>query len=274
MKRSLLVIFIFIQWCGLCYAQQYALYNTRTLFDAFENPSQKAFIPDSSKKYAFNFFVPNLSFSSEFKGNMPAQTTLKKILFKRIFDASNLINTSGMNNFYADQNTYLVMLRIFGNVYLNSEKGFAWQIKTDIRGTVSNETLAILHNSNLFTSGTPYEDVLNNSLNGISYHQFSFSYRENYSKRLGLGIKLSYLSGIGYSSLSMDKSEVLVDQLNNTYDVSLKGKYRTNILLNDPGDKIIQPGIKNPGLAIGISANYKLHRGWYLLGNLKDLGFI
>ncbi|MBC7913796.1 MAG: hypothetical protein H7Y07_06695, partial [Pyrinomonadaceae bacterium] len=45
-------------------------------------------------------------------------------------------------------------------------------------------------------------------------------------------------------------------------------------LLNDPGDKIIQPGIKNPGLAIGISANYKLHRGWYLLGNLKDLGFI
>src|SRR6187402_1148877 len=51
------------------FSQQYSQYNTGTLYDSFENPSQRSFIPDSSRSVAFNFFLPNFSANFIVTGN-------------------------------------------------------------------------------------------------------------------------------------------------------------------------------------------------------------
>jgi hypothetical protein len=270
MKKYFCSLCFLVQF-GFSYGQQFALYNTRTLFDAFENPAQKAFYSDTSKRLAFNFFIPSFNVSTEIDG--PAQSTFKRLFHTGTYSANGLTLGQGqLNSFYINENTYVAMFRIFKNPYINVEKGFSWQIKSDIKGTVSNETLAILHNYKLFSASNTSN--LGNNIDGLAYHQFSFTYRENFNKRLGLGIKLSYLSGIAYSKLEIDKSEISVDQANKTFEVALKGSYRSNFLLNDADKNMVMPGFKNPGLAVSFGANYKLHNNMLLIANLKDLGFI
>ena len=74
-KISLLCLLSFLT--TVCSAQQYALYNSRTLFDTFENPSQRAFQIDTSRRYAFNFFIPNISVNTTFTG--PAQESFRRL---------------------------------------------------------------------------------------------------------------------------------------------------------------------------------------------------
>ncbi|RYE55714.1 MAG: hypothetical protein EOP48_09620, partial [Sphingobacteriales bacterium] len=60
--------------CLVCYfnplnAQQYNLFNTKTLYDGFENTAQKSFVLDYSRQYASNFFLPNLTINIDGKAN-------------------------------------------------------------------------------------------------------------------------------------------------------------------------------------------------------------
>ena len=77
MKRKLLLLFILVIKAAIGFSQ-FSQYNTRTLFDSFENPAQKAFYADSSRTYAFNFFIPNLSINTGIKG-----TSLTCFIFDR-----------------------------------------------------------------------------------------------------------------------------------------------------------------------------------------------
>jgi hypothetical protein len=70
MKKLLLLLLIIAPY--KIFAQRFSQYHTNTLYDSFENPAQRAFIPDSSKKYAFNLFIPNFSSDVYLTGN--AQT--------------------------------------------------------------------------------------------------------------------------------------------------------------------------------------------------------
>ncbi|MNE38622.1 hypothetical protein D3C80_1325270 [compost metagenome] len=86
--------------------------------------------------------------------------------------------------------------------------GFAWQVRTDAHVNYTNETLAILDDYRRFQ---PYENedftnAFNNKGYAQSYHQFSFTYRENYNKRLAFGAKISLLSGITYNKLNIVES--------------------------------------------------------------------
>ena len=74
--KKILLISCFLLLAVKGFSQQFSLYNTGTLFDSFENPSQRAFVPDTSKKYAFNFFIPNFNGNFFLTGN--AQTSLAK----------------------------------------------------------------------------------------------------------------------------------------------------------------------------------------------------
>ncbi len=271
MKKSLLVVSLLTFTSTMSFGQ-FNLYNTRTLYDTFENPSQKAFYPDSSKKYAFNFFIPTFSVSGTATGE--AQIPIKKFLYTGKLNASGLtLGEEKTNKLTVSENTYLAMFRIFRTVKFNRELGFAWQVKSDTYGEITNETIAIFNNYKLFGKSS-YVDPFNNNAYSINYHQFSITYREDYDKRLGLGIKLSYLSGIVHNELKIDSSSLGINQELDSYNLSLYGKFRSNVSWDQANKKMLVPGIKNPGLALSLSANYKLRGGWYILGNLKDLGFI
>lgn len=271
MKKHLLLFSFLLLTFSMSYGQ-FNLYNTRTLYDTFENPSQKAFYADSSKKYAFNFLIPTVSINGTVTGE--GQTSLKKLMYTQILDANGLaLGEEKLNKVTLNENTYLAMFRIFKSVKHHKEMGIAWQIKSDTYGEFTNESIAIFHSYNLFNNPS-YQKPFNNNAFTLNYHQFSINYREDINKRLGLGFKLSYLSGILHSKLQIDSSTLNINQAEDSYDLSLHGKFRSSVSYDQTERKMVYPGFKNPGAAVSLSANYKLRGGWYILGNLKDLGFI
>jgi hypothetical protein len=271
MKKFLLLFTLSLYFVPFSYGQL-ALYNTRTLYDAFENPSQKAFYADSSRRFAFNFLIPTLSANGAVSGE--AQTAIKRLLYSGKLSAASISSGNEQpNRITLTENTYIAMFKIFKKVRFHREVGFAWQVRSDTYGEISNETIAFFQNyKNISPSN--YQDLFNNQGHNINYHQFSYTYREDYDKRLGLGVKLSYLSGIAYNELDIGSSSLRTSPETDAYTLSLDGKYRSNVSWKDKDPALAIPGIKNPGLALSLSANYKLRGGWYILGNLKDLGFI
>ena len=271
MKRNLLFLTFLLFNISFGKAQL-SLYNTRTLYDTFENPSQKAFYADSSKKYAFNFFIPTIGINANITGE--AQQPVKRLLYRGKLNASGITLGEGeMNGISVTENSYIAMFKIFKTVKFHREMGAAWQIRSDTHGEVSNETFAIFHDYRAFDKAS-YKDPFNNSIWNQNYHQFSLTYREDYNKRLGFGAKLSYLSGIMHNQLDIDSSSLNIQREQDAYDLSLYGKFRSNVSWDQVNQKTFYPGFKNPGVSLSLSANYKLRGGWYMLGNLKDIGFI
>lgn len=257
---------------SIVWGQQFSLYNSRTLYDAFENPSQKAFQTDSSRKYAFNFFIPTLSFNGRFNG--PAGNNFNRLIYNNEIDGRDItLGTSEMNTLTAHTNSYMLMLRIFSNVNYNREIGFSWQMRNEGKVNVSNETLAIFDNYALFTEDQ-YNDVFNNDGYNQSYNQYSFNYREDFDKRLSLGVKLSLLSGITYNKLEIDQSQLSIRRDLNEFDVLLRGNFKSNVVDADLNSGIINPTFRDPGLSVSLGGSYKFREGWFLLGNIKDIGFI
>lgn len=273
MKKIYIALVFFISTLS-SQAQQFALYNSRTLWDTFENPSQKAFVADTSRKYAFNFFIPTISIHAAFSG--PMQKNIQDMMLTSKMDINDLSLNKGQNNILSEQgNIYLLQFRMLNNVNVNGEMGFAWQVRTDGFIKFGNATLAILDDYNRFDQGQ-YQDIFNNKGYHQSYHQFSFTYRENVDKRLALGAKISLLSGISHNKLKITKSSLNINHSNQTVSVYLKGKYQSSFDPEDPdmGPSILYPDFTNPGLAFSISGNYRFRDGWFLLGNLKDVGLI
>ncbi|MGZ3820601.1 MAG: DUF5723 family protein, partial [Mucilaginibacter sp.] len=68
MKKILLIFCLFL-FAVKGFSQQFSQYNSGTLYDSFENPSQRSFVPDTSKMFAFNFLVPNFDANFYLKGD-------------------------------------------------------------------------------------------------------------------------------------------------------------------------------------------------------------
>ncbi|MXV15930.1 DUF5723 family protein [Hufsiella ginkgonis] len=272
--KSLLLLLAFT-YAGQLSAQQYALYNTKTLFDAFENPERKVYTQDTSRKFSFNFFFPNMGTNAIAAGN--AEPILRRMIGEGVFSGTGVtIGKKNFNNLIINNNTYLAMLRVYHDVLRHSEFGFAWQLRSDTYVRASDETIAILDNYRLFTDPN-YTDPFNNFAVSQNYHQFSFSYRENYDKRLGVGFKLSYLSGIVYQKINVRQSSLFVNPQLRTYNLKMDGVYRSSFAF-DGADSIVSasavPGFTNPGAAVTVGATYKLRYNWNISGHLKDIGFI
>lgn len=271
MKQILIILFFLGFLSGKC-AAQVSLYNSRTLFDAFENPSQKVFYTDSSKQFAFNFFIPTLSLNASLSGSgMPA---LRTLLVDDVIDSRNLaIGKQKYSHLSSNTNIYLLSFKWFKRVKYQQEVGLSWQLRNDTWAKVSNETLAIFDSFDRFPDDT-YQDIFNDRAYQQSYHQFGLSYRENYTKRVGLGVKLSYLSGIAYSSARVKNSDLAINRTANEYQLDFSGNFKSTSKSGEETASILLPGIKNPGLAITASANFKLKYGWFVMANVKDFGFI
>ena len=245
-------------------AQQFSLYNTRTLFDSFENPSQKAFHADSSRKFAFNFFIPTVTFNSGFRG--PSEASFKDFIFTDDTNTFPGIDEQGTNTVFANSNTYLLMFKLFKNLRHNVELGFSWQVREDASATATYEGLL------LFRSSDRFKDNISGSLNGNdafsqAYHQFSVSYREDLSRKLGVGAKLSALSGIAYSKFEINDSQITtIDGTAN--QLLLDGRYRSSFGLGQFEGRSAIPQFENPGVSITGSVNYRAPGGWFVLGTL------
>ncbi len=274
-KKYLTLTLICCSFSPLVWAQQYGLFNTRTIFDGFENPAQKTFVLDSSRKYASNFFLPNLGFNVANKGN---SDFVRKMINEGTFNMQDLpLRGSEINAAYQTTNIYLLTLRIFQSYKFQKEMGFAWQVRTDAHVNYTNETLAILDNYKRFT---PYEDedftnAFNNKGYAQSYHQFSFTYRENLNKRLAFGAKVSLLSGITYNKLNIVESYFNPGSASHPLQASLNGTYKASFLeKEDISRKDAIPTFKNPGLSFSLGTSYTSKSGVFLMANVKDLGFI
>lgn len=273
MKKILLALILIIS-AQQSFSQQYALFGTKTMFDAFENPSQKSFTLDSSRRFSSNFFLPYFGLNGASKGS--AETALRRLMVDGVNDTRSIpINTGEINHFYANSNIYVLTFRIFQSYKYQKEMGFAWQIRADSQVDFTNETLALFDSYLRFPANTRLNGVLDTKGYEQSYHQFSFTYRENYNKRLAFGVKASLLSGIVYTDLDIHDSYLFVSPETNALDIGLTGTYSSNF--NDQ-DKVSRntaiPNFKNPGVSVGFSTNYTTKKGLFLMANVKDLGFI
>jgi hypothetical protein len=270
-KRSLFIL-LFCLALAKPSLSQVSLYNSRTLYDSFENPAQKAFYTDSSKQFAFNFFFPTISLSGSASGS--ANSTLKGMIFNNLIDSENLpINGKNYTHFASNTNIYVLSFKWFKRVKYQQEAGFAWQIRNDSWAKVSNPTFSIFDTFNRFPDNS-YSNIFNNKGYQQTFHQFAFTYRENFTKTVGLGLKLSLLSGIAYTSANITSSDITIDRVNNQYTANFAGTFRSTTIIDTAVKQAILPTFKNPGIAFTASANFKFKRGWMVLANMKDLGFI
>jgi len=253
-------------------AQQYGLFNTKTMFDGFENPAQKTFVLDSSRKYASNFFLPYFGLNAINKGN---EDIMHKLISTGNLSVRDIpIGTNKLNSIYQNTNIYLFNFKIFKSYKYHKEIGFSWQLRTDLHAKYTNESLAVLDDYNRFINNSPI-NPFNNSGYGQSYHQFSLTYRENYTKKLAFGIKLSLLSGISYNNLKITNSAIRTEPGDDRIALSLRGTYKASFLeaKNLETNDLI-PTFKNPGVALSFGTTYTSKNGVFIIANIKDLGVI
>jgi hypothetical protein len=271
---------LFLTLCSLSVsAQQFSQYNTGTLYDSFENPSQRAFIPDSSRQIAFNFFVPN--FNANFYITGDVQRPLKSRAFGKpaFYNTSSLrIGQNALNHFNVNGNGYLIMLKLFTNLKGNVEMGFSAQTKIESKGLVTDESVSFLNAPTNFPQDN-YDNIFNNHYKVQMYDQLSYTYREQVDKQLSIGFKLSYLSGIQYNKIDVDESSLqinhdLADANNDNADVYMKGRYYRSYVPGRLNGRDFLPTFRNPGASITMGATYRTEDGILIQGNIKDLGFI
>ncbi|MBC7565622.1 MAG: hypothetical protein H7223_01490 [Pedobacter sp.] len=256
-------------------AQQFGLFNTQTMFDGFENPAQKTFMLDYSRKFSSNFFLPNFGITISNKGNNDFVRTLVN---ERKYEVGNIpLGSNHYNTLSVNSNVYLATLRIFHSYKYQKEIGLSWQVKSEGRADYTNETVALIHSFKILEESglTNFYDALNNKGLAQSYHQFSLSYRENYDKKLAFGAKLSLLSGITYNRLNITESNFTQQGLEKDIVIKLQGYYKASFLYSDELRKRdLIPSFKNPGISVTLGTTYTAKNGLFVMANLKDLGVI
>lgn len=255
------------------FSQQFSQYNTGTLYDSFENPSQRSFIPDSSRQYASNFFLPNFNANLHFTGD--AQTAFKTRIFADAYDASAIPVGMGRYNYLqANTSAYLFMFKMFTNLEGSRELGFFIKTSAESRGIVSNESAAIFNGFDKFANDT-YNDIFNNRFSYQAYHQLGMSFREQVTPKLAIGVKMGLLSGIDYQKFSFYQSRIYFDRPDDRAILTLSGiNYRAG---QDGRNSILAKtgfDFRNPGVAISIGAAYKTDDAYKFQFNIKDLGVI
>ncbi|WP_413667522.1 DUF5723 family protein [Mucilaginibacter sp. Mucisp86] len=271
---------LFLTLCSLSVsAQQFSQYNTGTLYDSFENPSQRSFIPDSSRAVAFNFLIPNFDANLFLTGDI--QRPLKSRAFGKpaYYNTSSLhIGKNALNHFNVNANAYLIMLKFFTSLNGNVEMGFSAQTRVEGKALATDESVAFLDGPSNFAYNN-YNNIFNNHYKLQMYDQLSYSYREQINKQLAIGFKLSYLSGVQYNKIDVDESSLQinrdpVDPNNDNADVYMKGRYYRSYVPGRLDGRDFLPTLRNPGASISMGATYRTEDGILIQGNIKDLGFI
>lgn len=271
MKRILLVFcLLFAAVKG--FSQQFSQYNTGTLYDSFENPSQRSFIPDSSKQYASNFFIPNFNANLYLTGDAQS-AVVSRVFGGKYNDAALQIGFGKMNNANVNANVYAFMVKDFTSLNGDVEWGFFAEAKGEGRGSVTDESIALLNGPAAFTN-TTYDNVFNDHYYYQTYNSIGISYREKLTKQIAFGFKVSALLGIQYTKLDIDESHINFDNVNDAAVLSLRGKYYFSQGPGNLDTRSFLPTTRSPGAQISIGTSYRTDEGITFQGNIKDLGFI
>jgi len=269
MKKSLIALFLVVFTLNAT-AQQYTLFNTKTLFDSFENPAQKSFVLDSSRQFASNFLIPYLDLSSLSRGN---SNLAIRNLINQGYTQSRIGAFENPKVMREHINMYLAAIRLFKYHKYHSEMGFSWQIKSETQVDYDeNISKGLFYDTFQQFATIPRINLFNNNGRMQTYHQISFTYRENYTKRWALGAKVSLLSGIGYVEFDATRSSARVNTAN--IDVDMAAKFRLNY--PEGGEFKVKNGLpyRNLGAAITLGTTYTTKSGIFIMANVKDLGFI
>ena len=254
------------------FSQQFSQYNTGTLFDSFENPSQRTFIPDSSRKFSFNFLIPNFDVNFLLQGN--AQSVLIDRKFGSNYTGTGLqIGNGSVNNVGANATAYVLMGKMFTSFNGDEEIGIFAGLKSEGTGAFTDETIALFEAPSVFTNNT-YDNVLNDHFYNQIYNAVGLTYRERISSDFAIGFKVSFLMGVNYTKLKVDESHLSFNNAADETDISLRGRYYVS---KDPGKfdaNSFLPNSRNPGAQISIGTSLKTDDNITIQGNLKDLGFI
>ena len=264
MKKLLFVICL-ILFSSRLFAQEYSQYNTGTLYDSFENPSQKSFTPDTSRSYAFNFFVPNFDINFAIKGD--AQQTLKNRYINNNYNNSALQIGSGnkYNYLNTNANAYSIMFKAFTSFDGNVEVGFFVDTKLDGRGAFTDESIALLNGSKDFPNNS-YSNIFNSRYSYQLYNEFGGTYREQITKQLAFGIKIGLVSGMSAQNVHIDQSSITFDKAADTAALRLQGTEQKAGFSKLP--------FSNPGIDVSIGTTYRTPDAFFIQTNLKNLGFI
>lgn len=264
MKKYLL-IFCLLLGSSKIFAQSFLQYNTGTLFDSFENPAQRSFIPDSSRQFASNFLFPNFDGNFFLTGN--GQQTLKSRYFNNMYDNSALQigNGTSFNHVHGSADAYLVMLKMFTSLHGNQEIGFFIESNASGRGVFTDESIALLNGFGSFPANS-YTNVFNSQFQYQSDYQIGFSYREQVTKQFSFGLKLAAVTGMSYEDINIKQSSVVFDNEANNATLALSGTNQKAGFSTLP--------FSNPGLGVSIGTEYKTRDGFVIQGNLKNMGFI
>jgi hypothetical protein len=275
MLRRYTIIVLLCFSFGSLDAQQFGIFNTNTMFDGLENPAQKTFQLDYSRKYNSNFFLPSFGATGSNKGN---NDFVRSLINERKFNASNVdLSTNHQNVVNFNSNIYIATLKIFQSYKYQKEIGLSWQVKSEGRAEYTNETIAFFDTFRRFEESglTEFDEAFNNKGFAQSYHQFSFSYREKYDKKLAFGVKVSLLSGITYNKLNILESSFTENVVDSSINIGLKGSYHANFLKDDElSRRNLVPTFKNPGLSLTFGTTYTATNGTFIMANVKDLGLI
>ena len=270
-----LLIFVGIVLCTAhCHAQQFSQYYTGTLFDSFEHPSRSAFLPDTSRNYAFNFLIPNFNFNAnlQLKGN--TQSVLVHGLFGGAIDYSALqpgrgqVNTGNFNT-----NTYALMFKFYDTDGGREEFGLFAGQKAEGKGIFSDETLGLLNGGSIFP-GNIYDNVLNDSYHIQIYNTIGLTYREAVTEQVAVGFKVAFLMGVTTESLHVIDSHLSLNRIAGSETLALKGSYQ---LSKGPGPRDgrnFLPLTLSPGAQISAGTSFITDDHLILQANIQDLGFI
>jgi len=271
MKKFLLA-FCFLLLAVKGFSQQFSQLNTGTLFDSFENPSQRAFVPDTSKKYAFNFLIPNFNANFFITGDI--QSSLVNRAFGGKYNNNALqIGSGNYNNINFNASAYEIMFKVFNSFNGDSEVGFFAETKAEGRGSFTDESIALFNGAGAF-SGTSYDNLFNDHYNEQVYNAIGLTYREQLTKKLTMGLKLSFLTGTEISKLDIYESHVNLDNVNNAATISLRGRYYQSKGPGNLDSRSFLPTTRSPGAQISMGTSYKTDDNVLIQGNIKDLGFI
>jgi hypothetical protein len=271
MKKGLLICcFFLITIKG--FSQRFSQYNTGTLYDSFENPAQRSFIPDTTRQFAFNFFLPTISTQFYVTGN--GQEALKTRAFSNYYNTANLKTGGGaFNRINLSSNAYTVMFKVFTSEHGDQEIGFSFNTKAEARVVGTDESISLFNSFTNFPANS-YTNIFNDSFFAQAYHEASFTYREQVTKRLSVGVKLSALSGLYYRKSDITQSGITFDRTADQATIQLTGTDRQNETKGLSNAQKYLPAFLNPGAAISLGTAYNDESGYKWQVNVKDLGFI
>lgn len=270
MKKFLIVLF-FLGLHFRLFAQQFSQYNTGTLYDSFENPSQRAFTPDSSRKIAFNLLFPNFNTDVTLSGQ--GQRSLQSRAFIGRYTDDLPLSGTSFNYVRSNANAYIFMLKLYTSLQGNQEVGIFAQTKAEGRGVFPDAAIGVLADNATFSANS-YTDLFNARFNYQIYHQIGATYRTDVDDRLSFGVKLSALLGVVYNKVNITRSVINFDRPNDQAFLSLEGNYEASFIPGQFSKNDLLPSFRNPGASLSFGTSYITDDKTHVQFNIKDLGFI